>query len=433
MQSSTLLRLLQLTWRSPVFGDAYPATILTKTGAITQQIEEVHQRFLTRLEPILKQGMPYASAAEVQEIMRQIGPKSTAFCSAIAAAEIHDVERLCAAAVSIALVYWADQSMDRGDEAMMAAVHSLNSQASNGNSDYSMNSYSYNGPSKFMDPAASVDEVYAARRRAVRQIEQEVIRLSRPEDMPVLLDCVFHETLQHEARMRELSQLYLRQAGSNFWDTYAEEIARLSIINGAFIYVTSAIYAIYRLHQPHLPPLVEIFNQPAMMVALRGAGNAAIRVFDDLGDRHIDQGHYPEWGEFCLNIFNQPHPRLLRAFLLRAGMDDAHLHESVLAAFQAGGRVSQTYIIEAFKELVRDQVMKLPPPIWQRYRTFLTLSKRVIEAGYVNTLGDKALAGTAPLGDSWPVYESQRFDDPLRFVESQPLTNLRFVHRDNSL
>jgi len=391
MQSSTLLRLLQLTWRSPVFGDAYPATVLTRTSAITQQIEEVHVRFLARLEPILKQGMPTESAADVQEIMRQIAPKSTAFCSAIAAGEIRDVERLCAAAVSIALVYWADQSMDRGDEAMMAAVRSLSGPPLNGHSVNGNGNHAANGSLKSMDLVAR------ARWRAVRHIEQEVIQLSRPEDTPVLLDCVFQETLQHEARMRELSQLYLHQGDAAFWDAYADEIANLSIINGAFIYVTSAIYAIYRRHQPRLPGLVEIFSQPALMAVLRGPGNAAIRVFDDLGDRHIDQGLHPEWGEFYLNLFNQPHPRLLRAFLIQAGMDDEQQRQSVLAAFQAGGRVSQTYITEMFKELVRDQLMKLPPPVWQRYRTFLTLSKRVIEAGYVNTLGDKALAGTAPL------------------------------------
>jgi hypothetical protein len=395
MQSSTLLRLLQLTWRSPVFGDAYPATILTRTSAITQQIEEVHVRFLARLEPILKQGMPYASAAEVQEIMRQIAPKSTAFCSAIAAGEIRDVERLCAAAVSIALVYWADQGMDRGDEAMLAAVRSLNGNGSHSTNGHSANGSSNNGSAKSLHPLAQ------SRLAAVQRIHEEVTRLSRPEDTPVLLDCVFHETLQHEARMRELSQLYLVQASPVFWDTYADEIARLSIINGAFIYVTSAIYSIYRLHQqpgyPLLPPLVEIFNQPALMTVLRGAGNAAIRVFDDLGDRHIDQGQYPEWGEFYLNIFNQPDTRLVRSFLRQAGMDDEHCRQSVLAAFRAGGRVSHTYITEVFKELVRDQLAQLPPPIWKRYRTFLTLSKRVIEAGYVNTLGDIALAGTAPL------------------------------------
>lgn len=382
MQSSTLLRLLQLTWRSPVFGDAYPTSVITRTSIVTSQIEEIHTRFLSRLEPVLRGGMPDASAAEVQEIIRQIAPKSTAFCSAIAAGEVHDVERLCAAAVSIALVYWADQSMDRGDEAMIAAVQALSNRTHvNGN-----------GHLPLQDPLAQ------ARWEAVRQIEQEVLCLSRPEDTPVLLDCVFRETLQHEARMRELSQLYLQQGeNSSFWDDHAEEVAHLSIINGAFIYVTSAIYSIYRWQRPQLPALEEIFSQQAIMTAFRGTGNAAIRVFDDLGDRLIDQGLLPEWGEFYLNIFNQPDPRLIRPFLLEAGVTDPELRESLLAAFKAGGRVSEAYISRVFQDLVRNQVVQLPAPIWKRYGTFLTLGKRVIEAGYVNTMGDNALAGTAPL------------------------------------
>jgi len=61
--------------------------------------------------------------AQVQLWMRQLVPKSTAFCALIAAGEIEKVEAVAEIGVSIALIYWTDHAMDRGDRAMMEAIH----------------------------------------------------------------------------------------------------------------------------------------------------------------------------------------------------------------------------------------------------------------------------------------------------------------------
>lgn len=383
MHTNKLIELLRQTWASPVFGDSYPVVAAdgVTLAKIVNQVKEVHHHFVTELKPILARGMPEATTAQVAMIVHQIASKSTAFCAAIAAGEIHDVQRLCAAAVSIALVYWADQSMDRGDEAMLTAVGRLG----HGGSPLTSTAYA--------DLTHSLTDLELARLTAVQQIEAQLQRLSRSEDISILARCVFHDTLSQEARFRELSQYYLVEADDQwFWATHADEVARLSIENGALIYVTAAIYAIYRHHRPELPGLREIFGNEAVMSLLNGPCNAAIRVFDDLGDRYVDSGAYPEWGEFSLNVFNHPNPRFLHTFLHRSGIEDRRARTEIVGAFILGGADYDAYIVRVFVELVRERMSRLPAAIWQRYGTFLALAKRVVEAGYVNTLGDMALA-----------------------------------------
>lgn len=380
MKSSTLVHLLHLTWSSPVFGNAYPKHVSIHTASSLKQVETLYSHLMNSLEPILAQGMPMASSEEVDEIILQIAPKCTAFCPAIAAGEIDDVERLSAAAVSLALICWADQSMDRGDDAMLAAVKMLNKGVQD---------------RPIMGLRALTAEVHA-RLNGLRWIEHSVESLSRPEDTAILLQCVYEDTLQNEARMRDLSRQFalqvLRRNGADFWQMHAEEVARLSIVDVALIYVTATIYAVYRYHHPDLPRLYEVFNEPAIMDVMRGPCNAMIRVFDDFGDRQIDDGYHPAWGEFNLNIFNQPHPQLVEAFLKAAGIQDERVFKSVQTAFRTGSRISWAYIIQVFADLVRDRLSNLPAPLWERFEVFLTLARRMIETGYVNMLGDIELA-----------------------------------------
>src|SRR6185436_17847465 len=126
--SVKLAHLLRLIWGSPIFGDSFP-TNASRPALVLSQIEAIYPACADTLESILVQGMPLVSPAEVGRLVQQITPKIIAFCAAITAGEITDTERLRAAAVNIALVYWADQSMDAGDEGMERAVHRLNNGA----------------------------------------------------------------------------------------------------------------------------------------------------------------------------------------------------------------------------------------------------------------------------------------------------------------
>jgi hypothetical protein len=381
MQYHKLVELLYETWRSPVFADSYPNFSIRQAELVLAQLEKTSTLLVINLETLLRQGMPEATPLMVADIIQQIASKSVAFCAAIAAGEVDDVDRLHAAALSIALVYWADQSMDRGDGAMLTAVHTLRNNGS---------TPSWQGH--------NLPPLEAARFKTLQAIETQVRQLSRPEDAPVLLQAVFYDTLKQEARIWELSQRYLTQPDKNqFWSHHADEVAYLSINNGAFIYVTAAIYAIFRCHRPALPPLSEIFQNRQVMDLMEGPGNAAIRVYDDLGDRHIDSGDYPQWGDFYLNIFNQANVFLLDNFLRYAHIYDPQDVDSLIAAFQAADEESHRYIVDFFTGLLRQRVTALPPVVWQRYGLFLRLAKRVLEAGYVNTMGDMNLAEKASL------------------------------------
>jgi hypothetical protein len=376
MQFHKLIELLNQTWSSPIFANTYPRLTPNNTVLVLRHIRRIHTQFVVALEPLLIKSMPDATNGTVPDVMEQIASKSTAFCAAIAAGEIDDTDRLCAAALSIALVYWIDQSMDRGDEAMLTAVNALSRDGLTPSSE---------NPS--LPPLA------AARFNGLQALETQVRRLSRPEDGPILLQTVFTDTLMQEARVWELSQRYLTYASQGqFWAKHADEVARLSITNGALIYVTAAIYAIYRWHRPDLPSLSEIFDQKLIMVLMRGPCNAAIRLYDDLGDRFVDSGMYPQWGGFYLNIFNQTHPAYLSRFLHHAHVHNPQDVHALTSAFRAKSARSNRYIVGFFTNMLRQRMAALPPGIWQQYGTFLKLAKRVLEAGYVNTMGDMYLA-----------------------------------------
>lgn len=381
MKSATLFRLLQMTWGSPVFHDSFPPAVTTNPKAVLHLIEAVHGRSVERLRPVLRVGLPDAAEAELDELIRQVAPKTTAFCSAIPAGEIEDVNRLSAAAVAIATSYWADQSMDRGDDAMITAVYLLNQ------------------PDRIPNLTKTLASLIHARLGALRHIELNARHLARPEDVPHVVRGIAHDVLFNQAQMRELSRRYVIEGGGMlFWATHAKEIADLLVADAGLPSALTPIYAIYRQQRPELPTLDEIYSQPQINNALRVL-NAGVRVFDDYGDRQIDEGRFAEWGALNINVFNQTNPKLLRAFLREAKIIDTVQQERLLAAFQAHTPEADQVITDTFLRHVRDYVahLKLHWDLAPRYSVFLRLAQRVMEAGYVNYLGDIALAGTRQL------------------------------------
>lgn len=374
-QSQKLPYLLRLLWNSPVFGDSYPPTVFEDTTLL--QMENIYNCFAAKFRPILSAGMLHASIAEVNEILGQIAPKSIAFCSAISAGEINDTESLCAVAVAIAVSYWADQSIDRGDEAMLAAVRHVNVEIQKG--------------VQLTYPAS---ELVGARIRALRHIERQLRKANdNPEDLPYMLQAICNDVLANQAHMRELSRQYLTDGGSpDFWDRYAEDVARTTAADSGLMSAVTVVYAIYRQYQPHLPSLSEIYQNEEIMELVNGLFNSSVRLFDDWGDRKTDSGRDSKWGIFNINIFNQSDPKFLDRFMRYSGIEDAALRSALMSAFIRADATSRTYVTEVYLGLLREQFTRLPSPLWERYAIFLGLCKRTLEAGIVNSIGDFLLS-----------------------------------------
>jgi hypothetical protein len=369
LSSSKLHALLAQLWSSPVFGNSYPATVNRAHPSVLATIEEVYHATFATLDHVLQLAQPGQPACERDTIVRQVAAKSVAFCGALAAGEIHDVERLRAAASAIGLVSWTDQTMDRGDGAMVTAVELVSGK--------------HAGTERAQTRAV---RHYSA---ALGWFMREVAVLARPEDGPWVLRCLLSDTLAREARMWRLSERYCEANADGFWARHAREIGELTVHDVGFVAVTAMVYAIYRQHQPQLPCLMEVLNNRALLNGPLRAGGAAIRVLDDIGDRVIDSGADPRWGRFTINLWNQDHPRHVAAFLDAAGVEAGPARCAMLAAWAARdhGRLAQLWL-----DQVRGAYAMLAPRVLARHATFLRLSQRVMEAGLVNALGDDVLA-----------------------------------------
>lgn len=377
MRETKLLELLNLTWESTVFGDTYTLSTAVGESSILGRIDDMHNQLVRRLAPILTDWMHPISTSHVNEIIRQIAPKSVAFCSAIAAGELHDTERLVQAGLGIALAYWVDHAIDRGDLAMEEAVRWFARQQL--------------AHPATLDPPSSA--VVRTRLRGLVALDQSIKAFAKPEDAAILSSNMFQVVLCGEVRAREISREFGLLDQETFWQAHADELAEHALASVALVYVTAAMYAIHRCYTPDLPSLASLWKQASVMDLLSGPCSAMIRVLDDLGDRAIDSGTDLEWGHFTLNMFNQAHPIWIEAVARRAGLLDRPALDTLTDAFSSADRDSCDYIANVFVDRVRDEFAALPTPVYAAHRLFLDLGKRVIEAGYVNVLGDIDLAG----------------------------------------
>src|SRR5512138_89403 len=376
-QSRKLVYLLRMLWKSPVFGDSFPMG--GDEHSAMAQFESMYPYFVKTVFPILRQGLPYEDSSSLTSIIEQIAPKSIAFCAAISAGEIQNMEHLSNAAAAISISYWADQSMDRGDTLMLAAVQYLNHKSIGGD--------------------ISTSQEFRRRLESMRHIKRLASQITHfPDDLPYVLQAIEHDVLGNQAEMRLLSRKFLESGAEHFWDAHAKDVAQTMIDCSGLMSAVSIIYAIYRRRQPDLPSLDEIYSHPELMRLVRGTFNSAVRVFDDAGDWETDTGKHAEWGQFNLNIFNQPHPKLLRAFLDYSGILESHpLNDAALASFALPPAESRAAVSQLFLNVTRQQVAALPASLWERYTLFLTLCKRTLEAGFVNALGDMFLSETTSL------------------------------------
>lgn len=108
--------------------------------------------------------MPECHEEEISAIVGQIAPKTVSFCPALAVGELDDTLRLSASATAIGLMYWADQTMDRGDESMPIAIELF-------------------GGHGTPVPKKRAKVVHS-RLAALNHIEDKIGELARPEDPP---------------------------------------------------------------------------------------------------------------------------------------------------------------------------------------------------------------------------------------------------------
>lgn len=376
LQSNKLTLLLRLLWHSPIFGNSFPRG---NEAAFFEQFTRMYPVFVEKITPILQLGVPEASGQEIQAIVGQLAPKSLAFCAAISAGEIQNMEHLSNATAAISISYWADQGMDRGDEWMRAATQYLNH--------------------KSVGKDIATSKEFRSRLEALCHIKRLVNQITNlPDDLPYVLQAIEGDVLGNQAEMRLLSYKFLESPAEHFWDAHAGEVAQTMVDCSGLMSAVAIIYVIYRRHQPGLPSLDEIYSHPELMLLARGTFNSAVRVFDDAGDWEIDTGKYAEWGEFNLNIFNQSHPKLIRAFLDYSGISENHsLRAEALASFALPTSESRVAASKLFLNIVRQRVVALPMPLWERYTLFLTLCKRTLEAGFVNAMGDVFLSENTSL------------------------------------
>src|SRR5690606_28356296 len=138
------------------------------------------------------------------------------------------------------------------------------------------------------------------------------------------------------------------------------------------ILLTCLLYSIYRQHDAELPTLAEIFREPHLILPIKNAGGSAMRVFDDLGDRRTDDGHTPDWGGFCINLFNQPNPLRVRAFMHQAGIYDQETIDDIQDALASKEPENQVYVVEFFAKWVKKEIERIPPRVQDKFATFLT-------------------------------------------------------------
>ncbi len=378
MQTNALTYLLQETWKSPIFGDSFHVDASLLSSTVMQDFKALATGFSEDLYGYIRPALADLRDDQVREIVAQIVPKTVSFCPALAAGELDDLPRLQAVSVAIGLMYWADQTMDRGDVTMPLAIRLLGHEAPT--------------------IAAETQKLVDPQLTALQGISKEVSVFARPEDTALVLDCFDQQVLMNEVRLDDLSREFQDvNDQAAFLETHAVDIARFMVIDAGFPSVSSSLYAIYRQHDRQLPPLSEVYDTPELAKLLRIC-NAVVRVADELGDWEIDAGKHPEWGDFRINLFNQAHPALIEAFLTEACVEEAgavaqlthafeHFHDDAAARAKYGDA-----ILDVFFDHARTAVTALPAPIQERHARYITLCKRVLEIGYVNRMGDMVLA-----------------------------------------
>ncbi len=385
-QSQVLQKLIAAAYAGPVFGKdvSFGADATARLGDIAGQIAAIAGICNADLQQCVQQAIPEYTPKDVVRILGEIAPKAVSFCPALAAGELlgdANTKRLASAASAIGTMYFADQTMDRGDEAMVLAIEKLCGDQPK-------------IPAKL---AAGV----ASRLAALGDIKRHIDDLALPEDAPFVLDCYDQQVLYNEVGMHRLSAAYKalpKQKQPAFLSEHSAQAARFLVADAGLPSVSAPLYAIYRQNDNSLPPLSEVHGDSTMKAFLQMC-NAVARIGDEVGDWWVDAGNDPAWGVFSLNPFNHYHPSFVGELCDLAGMSDQQQVAKLQQAFKdfhtsEGARKKYTTEIPAlFFAHARQYTADLPPAFRKKYGLYITLCMRVLEIAHVNMIGDIALAG----------------------------------------
>ncbi len=377
-----LQQFLDATWANPVMGNTFEGG-RERYLEIAGQLGAIAAIATPELTSYVHEGMPEWDETEAKRVVGQeILRKTLAFCPALTNGELGDqIERQSAATTAVGLMYWGDQTMDRRDPHMAKACELLGR----------------------VDPQETTGKV-RARLTALGRIEDKINYLARPEDAPFVLTCFYDQVLNNEARTQKLSQRYLASSDQQeFLARNGSDLAEISTVSAGFPSISSSLYAIYRQQNRQLPPLSEINASIPMQDMLRVC-NVTVRIWDELGDWKMDRGDDPSMGMFVINPFNQYHESFVGRFCELGGINDVRQRDSLQRAFvdfhksPEARETGSAHILETFRVHARDYMMgldrQLPPDLRERYDQYITLCKRVLEIGYVNHIGDIALASS---------------------------------------
>ena len=383
--ANTLEMLIQATFRGPVFGpdNAFGAEAAGRIPDIKNQVARIAHFFKDELTMSITNALPNADEAVVARLLKEITPKSVTFCPALTAGELltpDNTRRLAGAASAIGIMYFADQSVDRGDDYMVQAIEYLCGKK---------------------QPQALQPEV-TARLTTLQRIRTNIEKFALPEDAPYVLDCYDQQVLANEAVLHTMSNDYLQaspKARQTMLNNSVEDIARRMIIDAGFPSVTASLYAIYRQNDPSLVPLGDIHHDPGIKKLLQFC-NVIVRIADELGDYDIDAGNHPEWGTFSINPFNQYHQRFFEIFCDQADIRDPRIVERLqqtCKAFSKSHHDEQIKMVDSIAAILFEHARytfeTLPRSLVAQHALYVQLCKRVLEIGHVNMAGDKALAG----------------------------------------
>ncbi|HEV7454529.1 MAG TPA: hypothetical protein VGO07_04695 [Candidatus Saccharimonadales bacterium] len=375
---------LKATWESPVFGDTFPkAHGRSRLAWARRQLADIAAAIAPELIEKVSAGMPELDRRSVEKIVSgEIIPKTLAFCPALTIGELNDIPRLSAVAVAVGLMYWGDQTLDRGDTAMAEAIMLLGS--SNAQAE------------------AKVSKKARLRYGALRHIQEKTDALARPEDAPFVLACFYDQVLHNEVAMQKLSLDYVvSDKAPAFLTKHGRRVAEITTVSAGFPSISSSLYAIYRQHEPSLPPLAEIYGNPAMTNLLQTC-NVVVRLWDELGDWMMDSGYDPRKGEFVINPFNQYDSSCVQRFCELAFIADAGQVAAIQQAFagfhdsEAARQEHGAYILKTLRDHIRHYMKNLPAAIRTDFELYIRLCKRVMEIGYVNRIGDINLSKDSP-------------------------------------
>jgi len=383
------VKLLKEVIANPVFDDTFskdPRQLKLMLGSMSVVGEIVQPR----LTDAVHLGMPEWADGQVSHVVdHEILPKLTAAFLGSTAGELKGYEDAEAAVtVSGGIMYLLDQTGDRGDRAAIKACEVAG-----------------------VRPQPKLRGLARHRLTALNLIEANIRAggngrgVGPPEDHPFIIPCFYDQVLRNEAYMQRLSHRFLQTRDQErFMERNGAHIADVTTVSAGFPSVTSSLYGIYRLKDPKLPQLSEIYSNIPMQQLLQTC-NVVSRVWDELGDWFMDSGAVPEKGVFVINPFNEYNPSTVERYCELAFIKDPGQVALLKHAFEnfhnsdSERQVHSAFILETLRLHIRDYVNsigdRMPPHLVKRYGTYIMLCKRVLEFAYVNRKGDIDMAASA--------------------------------------